>query len=279
MSQPDQSKQQNSGNPFDLSGHRALITGGTQGVGAAISLALARAGADVLLGGLHHDENAERTLSACREQGVTAELLVTDLAKPPTTYLPDLLTHADELLPGIDLLINNAGTYIDKPFFEMDFERYLTTLHLNVTSGYFLTQAIARRWVENGVRGRILFTGSINGVLSEPDHTAYDTSKGAVAAMVRSLCVTLAPLGIRVNAIAPGLVRTPLTQVLNEDPRLDAWMKLHTPNGQVPTADVCGGAAVFLLSDAAEHIQGQTLLVDGGMSSWQQPDVPRDWQG
>ena len=278
MSQSDPSKQQNSSNPFDLSGHRALITGGTQGIGAAIAIAVANAGADVLLGGLRHDENAERTLTACREQGVTAELLVADLAKPPATYLPDLLTHADDLLPDIDLLINNAGTYIDKPFFEMDFERYLTTLHLNVTSGYFLTQAIARRWVENGVRGRILFTGSINGFLSEPDHTAYDTSKGAVAAMVRSLCVTLAPLGIRVNAIAPGIVRTPLTQVLDEDQRLDTWMQLHTPNGQVPTADVCGGAAVFLLSDAAEHIQGQTLLVDGGMSAWQQPDVPRDWQ-
>ena len=279
MSQSDPSKQPNSDSPFDLSGRRALITGGTQGVGAAIAIAVARAGADVLLGGLDHDENAERTLTSCRDLGVTAELLVADLAKPPTTYLPELLKRADDLLPEVDLLINNAGTYIDKPFFEMDFDRYLTTLHLNVTSGYFLTQAIARRWVENGIRGRILFTGSINGFLSEPDHTAYDTSKGAVAAMVRSLCVTLAPLGIRVNAMAPGLVRTPLTQVLDEDPRLRTWMQLHTPNGQVPTADVCGGTAVFLLSDAAEHIQGQTLLVDGGMSAWQQPDMPPGWQG
>ena len=133
------------------------------------------------------------------------------------------------------------------------------------------------RWVEEGTRGRILFTGSINGILSEPDHTAYDTSKGAVAAMVRSLCVTLAPLGIRVNALAPGLVRTPLTKILDENEQLHSWMKFHTPNGQVPNADVCGGAAVFLLSDAAEHVQGQTLLVDGGMSVWQQPDPPDNW--
>ncbi len=180
-------------------------------------------------------------------------------------------------LPGIDLLVNNAGTYIDTPFFEMDFDRYLKTIHLNVTAGYFLTQRLARSWVQNHVAGRILFTGSINGTLSEPDHTAYDTSKGAVAAMVRSLCVTLAPYNIRVNAMAPGLVRTPLTDVLNQDSRLDAWMKLHTPNGQVPGPEVCGGAAVFLLSDAAEHVHGQTLLVDGGMSVWQQPDVPANW--
>jgi NAD(P)-dependent dehydrogenase (short-subunit alcohol dehydrogenase family) len=265
-------------NPFDLSGHRAMITGGTQGVGAAIATAVARAGADVLLLGLRDDEHAQATLAACRDHGATAELLSVDLSQPPSQYLDALVSDAARLMPGIDLLVNNAGTYIDTPFLEMDFERYLTTMHLNVTAGYFLTQAFARKWVQNEVAGRVLFTGSINGFLSEPDHTAYDTSKGAVAAMVRSLCVALAPFHIRVNAMAPGLVRTPLTDVLNQDERLDSWMKLHTPNGQVPGAEVCGGAAVFLLSDAAEHIHGQTLLVDGGMSAWQQPNVPENWR-
>jgi len=269
--------QNNSKQPFDLTGHHALITGGTQGVGAAIAIALATAGSDVLLVGLHDDDTAQQTLNICRKQGVKADLLLADLSTAPKSYLPDLLKRTGELAPTLDLLINNVGTYIDKPYFEMDFETYQTTMHLNVTSGYFLTQAITRRWVEDGIRGRILFTGSINGVLSEPDHTAYDTSKGAVAAMVRTLCVTLAPMGIRVNALAPGLVRTPLTKVLDENQQLDSWMKFHTPNGKVPTADVCGGTAVFLLSDAAEHIQGQTLLIDGGMSVWQQPDPPEDW--
>lgn len=262
---------------FDLTGHCALITGGTQGVGAAIAMALASAGSDLVLVGLQDDDTAQRTLSACRDQGVKAHLLLADLSGPPDSYLADLLANLKQLALEVDLLINNVGTYIDQPYFEMDFETYQKTMHLNVTSGYFLTQAIARQWVEHDVRGRILFTGSINGVLSEPDHTAYDTSKGAVAAMVRSLCVTLAPMGIRVNAMAPGLVRTPLTKILDENQQLDSWMKLHTPNGQVPTADVCGGAAVFLLSDAAEHVQGQTLLVDGGMSVWQQPDPPSNW--
>jgi NAD(P)-dependent dehydrogenase (short-subunit alcohol dehydrogenase family) len=264
-------------NPFDLSGHRALITGGTQGVGAAIAVAVADAGADVLLVGLREDDVAKQTLESCSSLGVTAELLTVDLAQPPAQYLDGLVEDAERRLPGIDLLVNNAGTYIDTPFFEMDFDRYLRTMHLNVTAGYFLTQSLAHRWVDKQVAGRVLFTGSINGILSEPDHTAYDTSKGAVAAMVRSLCVTLAPHNIRVNAMAPGLVRTPLTDVLNQDSRLDAWMKLHTPNGQVPGPEVCGGAAVFLLSDAAEHVHGQTLLVDGGMSAWQQPDVPANW--
>jgi NAD(P)-dependent dehydrogenase (short-subunit alcohol dehydrogenase family) len=263
--------------PFDLSGHRALITGGTQGVGAAIAQAMAGAGADLLLTGLRDDEHARRTLAACRDLGVQAELITVDLAQPPGQYLDRLLADCQQRLPAIDLLVNNAGTFIDTAFLDMDFERYLTTMHLNVTAGYFLTQAFARRWIRDQVAGRVLFTGSINGILAEPQHTAYDTSKGAVAALVRTLCVTLAPYHIRVNAMAPGLVRTPLTDVLNQDPRLDSWMKLHTPNGQVPGAEVCGGAAVFLLSDAAGHVHGQTLLVDGGMSVWQQPDVPDNW--
>ncbi|TWT93849.1 SDR family NAD(P)-dependent oxidoreductase [Stieleria varia] len=260
---------------FDLTGHRALITGGTQGVGAAMAIAIAAAGADVLITGLRDDEFAQATLASCRERGVAAELMIVDLAQEPESYLDDLISSVNNTMPGIDLLVNNAGTFIDVPYLEMDYARYMRTMHLNVTAGYFLTQALARGWVRDGVAGRVLFTGSINGLLSEPVHTAYDTSKGAVAAMVRSLCVALAPHGIRVNSVAPGLVRTPLTDVLNQDAGLDAWMRMHTPNGQVPGPEVCGGAAVFLLSDAAVHIHGQTLYVDGGMSVWQQPDPPR----
>jgi NAD(P)-dependent dehydrogenase (short-subunit alcohol dehydrogenase family) len=114
--------------------------------------------------------------------------------------------------------------------------------------------------------------GSINGRLAEPTHSAYDTSKGAVEMMVRTLCVELAPHQIRVNGIAPGLFRTPLTSAALEDPKFLRWMQQHTPNGQVPEADVAADAAVFLLSDAAAHIHGQMLMIDGGMSVWQQPN-------
>jgi NAD(P)-dependent dehydrogenase (short-subunit alcohol dehydrogenase family) len=261
-------------NPFDLSGHRALITGGTQGVGAAIAVAVASAGADVVLLGLDDDAAAQATLRSCRDLGRKAELVTADLAHEPSRYLDELLAQVDDVLPDVDLLVNNAGTFIDVPFLEMDFDRYSKTMHLNVTAGYFLTQRFAQRWVENGVSGRVVFTGSINGFLAEPDHTAYDTSKGAVATMVKSLCVALAPKGIRVNAMAPGLVRTPLTDVVNQDSQLADWMELHTPNGEVPGPEVCGPTVVFLLSDAASHLHGQTILVDGGMSVWQQPDPP-----
>ena len=114
-------------------------------------------------------------------------------------------------------------------------------------------------------------TGSINGRLAEEGSTAYDTSKGAVEMMVKTLAVALAKDGIRVNGIAPGLVRTAATQWLDQRPAAARWLAHHTPNGQIPGAEVCGPAAVYLCSDAAAHVTGQMLLIDGGMSAWQQP--------
>ncbi|OYP29477.1 SDR family NAD(P)-dependent oxidoreductase [Rhodopirellula sp. MGV] len=260
-----------------LDGRHALITGGTQGIGGEIAVAIAKAGGDVLLIGLRDDNQAQLTLNRCRDQGVKADLICCDLSRPPVEYTGKLVEQITSAMPDVDLLVNNAGTYLDVPFFEMDFERYIKTMHLNVSAGYFLTQAIAKRWVEGKIAGRVVFTGSINGLLSEADHTAYDTSKGAVAAMVRSLCVSLAPHGIRVNAMAPGLVRTPLTGGAIDEGNMRHWMELHTPNGKVPPADACAGTVVFLLSDAADHIHGQTIYVDGGMSAWQQPPAPKSF--
>jgi NAD(P)-dependent dehydrogenase (short-subunit alcohol dehydrogenase family) len=263
-----------------LDGKTALVTGGTQGVGAAIARRLAQAGCNVIIHGLIDDAASQETHALCRTMGVKTNCVFTDLALSPDLSVPRLLEQVDALTSDVTILINNAGTFCDKPFLEMDLATYQRTMQLNVAAGYFLTQAFARRWIAAGIHGRVLFTGSINGELAESDHTAYDTSKGAVRTMVRSLCVALAPHQIRVNAMAPGLVVTPLTApALTQDPDAMAWMKLHTPNGQVPGPEACAAAALFLVSDEATHIHGQTLTVDGGMSAWQQPDLPAYLRG
>ena len=257
----------------------AFVTGGTQGLGASIAIALAKAGASLVIHGLVRDQTAEETLSTCQKycsaNDVACHLVLGDLMRDPRESIESLCSEAVACSPSIDLLVNNAGAFIDKPFLEMDFDTYDRTMRLNVASGYFITQYFAKRWIESRTHGRVVFTGSINGFLAEPNHTAYDASKAAVAGLVRSLCVSLAPHGIRVNSMAPGLIRTPLTNpVLTTDPAALEWMKLHTPNGQVPDSDACSGTVLFLLSDFADHIHGQTILVDGGMSAWQQPDLP-----
>ena len=174
------------------------------------------------------------------------------------------LPRRSHALPQIDILVNNAGTYIDKPFLEMDWETYDRTMRLNVAAPYFLTQRFARHWIANQIAGRVLMIGSINGRLAEPTHSCYDSSKGAIDAMVRSLCVSLAPHNIRVNGLAPGLVRTPLTSIIDRDERFRRWMELHTPSGQVPHSDVCGS--------------GRGLSVQRRRLARPRPDAARRWR-
>lgn len=257
---------------IDLKGHAALITGSSKGVGRAIAEAYAKAGADVVLHSRSLDADAEQAMEACRAHGVKASFVAADLAEPTEEAVRLLFTQALEAAPNLDILVNNAGQYFDLPFPEMTLERFERTMRLNVTSVYFLTQAFANHWIKNGVGGRVLMIGSINGRLAEPESTAYDTSKGALEMMVKTLCVALAPKNIRVNGLAPGLVRTPQTSWIDQRPEAAKWIAHHTPDGQIPDADVCGPGAVYLVSDAASHVHGQMLLVDGGMSAWQQPE-------
>jgi len=259
---------------IDLKGHSALITGSTKGVGRSIAEAFAAAGANVVIHGRKRDRTGEEVIAMCISRGVRAEFVAADLMAETIPTVDRLFTEVIAAMPEIDILVNNAGTYIDKPFLEMDGDTYDRTMRLNVAAPYFLTQRFARRWNANKTSGRVLMIGSINGRLAEPTHSCYDTSKGAIDAMVRSLCVSLAPHGIRVNGLAPGLVRTPLTSIIDRDERFRRWMELHTPSGQVPSSDVCGSGAVYLCSDDAWHVHGQMLLIDGGMSAWQQPDMP-----
>jgi NAD(P)-dependent dehydrogenase (short-subunit alcohol dehydrogenase family) len=263
---------------INLQNHSALITGSTKGVGRSIAEAFAAAGANVVIHGRGRDASAEQVIANCGQRGVKAAFVAADLMGETTKVVDRLFADALAALPTIDILVNNAGTYIDKPFLEMDWETYDRTMRLNVASVYFLTQRFARHWIANKVAGRVLMIGSINGRLAEPTHSCYDSSKGAIDAMVRSLCVSLAPHNIRVNGLAPGLVRTPLTAIIDRDDRFRRWMELHTPSGQVPDSNVCGSGAVYLCSDDAWHVHGQMLLVDGGMSAWQQPDLPDNWQ-
>lgn len=252
---------------IDLKGHHALVTGSSSGVGRAIALAFAEAGADVVVHGVGKDELG--VVEACRRFGVKSEWVEEDLTK--LDGVEKLFAAANSVMPGIDILANNAGWFRDMAFTQMTAERFEQTFALNVRAPYFLTQRFAQAWIKNKVRGRVLMTGSINGRLAEEGSTAYDTSKGAIEMMVKTLAVALAKDGIRVNGVAPGLVRTAATAWLDQRIEAAKWMALHTPNGQVPDAAVCGPAAVYLCSDAAEHVTGQMLLVDGGMGAWQQP--------
>lgn len=258
----------------NLTGKTAFITGSTHGVGFAIAEGLARCGADLVLHGLVENEAARTAKTVLSKNGNRVDVVYGDLAASSAVGFESICIDALNKNPSIDLLVCNAGTYIDTPFLEMDYDRFDRTMRLNVYSYFFVSQFFAKKWVEKNREGRIVLVGSINGRLAEDVHVAYDSSKGAVESMVRSMAVSLGRKKIRVNGMAPGLVYTPLTAPALDQPEFMEWMKWHTPNGQVPGPEACASTVAFLLSDEAWHVTGQMILVDGGMSAWQQPDPP-----
>jgi glucose 1-dehydrogenase len=258
---------------IDLKGHAALITGSSKGVGRAIAIAYAQAGADLVIHGREQGADADEVMTICRGHGVKVDFIAGDLSGATEPAVGEVFVAALRENPKIDILVNNAGQFFDVAYEQMTLERFEKTMRLNVYAPYFLTQRFVNHWIENVTNGRVLMIGSINGRLAEPGSTAYDTSKGALEMMVKTLAANLAAKNIRVNGMAPGLVKTPQTAWIDTRPKQAQWIAYHTPNRQIPDADVCGGAAVYLCSDDAWHVHGQMLLVDGGMSVWQHPCV------
>jgi glucose 1-dehydrogenase len=259
---------------FDFRGHAALITGATGGIGAALAEGCAEAGAGVVLHGRTAAES-EPAAGQCRRHGGRVSFLPADFFGDLSRTVPALVEEALAAEPGLDMLIASAGGCIHYgPLTELSFEQYEQTMKLNLASTFFTIQCLAKHWLARKTSGRVVVVGSTNGRLAEAYSSLYDTAKGGLEMMIRSFAAELAHQGIRVNGMAPGLVRTPFTRWIAERPEDGAWAALHTPNRKIPGPESCVGAALFLLSDAADHIHGQMLLVDGGISAWQHPPRP-----
>jgi NAD(P)-dependent dehydrogenase (short-subunit alcohol dehydrogenase family) len=242
---------------FSLTNSAALVTGSSQGIGFAAASALREAGARVVFHGLQ--PRPDTIPGDCAY--VQADLMNDD---GPARLVAD----AFKAQPQLDTLVCNAGSFFDTPFLEMTRERWDRTLQLNLSATYFVAQEFARRLVAAKRPGSICITASTNGLQAEADSTAYDTSKGALVMLIRSLAVSLADHGIRVNGIAPGLIKTPLTSVWMETRADDllAHYKKKILLGRIGAPEDCAGAVVFLCSPAASYITGEIIVIDGGLT-------------
>ncbi len=242
---------------FSLAGSAALVTGSSKGIGHAIALGLHQAGAEVVF----HGNRDQPTDLPAGSTFVRGDLL-------GETAGASLVAEAFKQKPGLDLLVCNAGSFFDAPFLEMDLARWDKTMNLNVRAAYFLVQAFARELVARKRPGAVVIVSSTNGFQSEDESTAYDTSKGALVMMTRTLAEALAPHQIRVNGMAPGLILTPLTSWLAKDG--NSAKRAHYEKkillGRIGEADECAGPTAFLLSPAARYMTGQVLVVDGGLT-------------
>jgi len=251
--------------PFRLDGRTALVTGATRGLGRAIALGLAAAGAGLALVARGR-EALEKVAEETRARGAGARAFPADLAD--IDALPELFERVRAAVGAPDILINCAGTTWRGPTVEQPFEEWRRVLAVNLEAPLVLSQCFARAvFGEEGRRGSIVNICSLLSERSRPTVAAYTAAKAGLLGLTRALAVEWAPQGVNVNAVGPGYFQTELTAPLQADPEFDAWVKRRTPLGRWGRPEDLVGATVFLASPAAEFVTGQILYVDGGWTA------------
>jgi NAD(P)-dependent dehydrogenase (short-subunit alcohol dehydrogenase family) len=246
-----------------LLGRRALITGAGTGIGRGIALSCARAGADIALHYHDEEDSAAATIAEIRAMGRTATPIRGDFRRAGEAERVG--ARALEALGGIDLLVNNAGITATRPLAEVDAAMFTGLMAVNVGAMLFLTQRLAPAMAAQG-HGVVINLASLHAYFGRREHSVYAATKGAVVALTTQLAVELGPLGIRVNAIAPGTCVTETQRA--SAPRHDfAAEGKRMPCGYFSEPRHVGELVVFLASPAADHFTGQTLRFDGGFSA------------
>ena len=246
---------------LSLTGKTALITGGASGIGLETAKVFARAGAQVAIGDLN-EATLQEAQSQLNDQDVSIETMFLDVTKEDSVVEA---VRKVEMLGSLEILVNSAGTGARMEATELPLERWQEVLNINLTGTFLCSREVAKTMLERG-KGSIVSVASIMGLIGGGvyPNPAYQASKGGVVNLTRSLALDWAARGIRINAVAPAFVRTPLTQSLLEEDGMEEKLLARTPLGRLVETYEVADAIHFLASDAAAMITGHTLPVDGG---------------
>jgi glucose 1-dehydrogenase len=254
-----------------LRGQTALVTGASSGIGEGIARALAAAGAAVVVNYATNPQGADRVVADIRAGGGEGLAIRADVAREADVEA--MFAQAFGAWGRLDILVNNAGLQRDAPLTEMTLEQWNTVLGVNLTGAFLCTRAAARSMIRQGIdlarsraAGKIICVSSVHEIIPWAGHVNYAASKGGMKLFMQSVAQELAPHRIRVNSIAPGAIQTPINRPAWDTPAaLEALLAL-IPYGRIGMPEDIGRAAVWLASDAADYVHGQTLVVDGGMT-------------
>jgi NAD(P)-dependent dehydrogenase (short-subunit alcohol dehydrogenase family) len=251
-------------NPFDLTGRTALVTGGNQGLGRAFALGLAQAGATVAISGRSAERNAQVVEEAAAE-GLTLHGITADITKP--AEVESMTADAITTLGQLDILVNNAGTCYHGESWTVKENEWDAVFDLNVKALWACSLAAGKHMRERG-SGSIINIGSMSGmIVNRPQmQPAYNASKAAVHHLTKSLAAEWGPLGIRVNALAPGYCKTEMAPV--DKPEFKQHWIDDTPMLRYAMPEEIAPSVVFLASDASSFITGSVLVADGGYTAW-----------
>lgn len=245
---------------FDLTGKIALVTGASRGIGRAIALALANAGADIAANGVRA-EALEPLVAEIKGMGRRAVAVPADLAD--VSAIPGMVKAVQQQLGPVDILINNAGVNQVEPSLQVEAATWDRLMAVNLRAPFFCAQAVAGGMIERR-RGKIINIASDAGINGFPGHAAYGTTKGGLLMLTKILAVEWGPHNVQVNAICPGATWTDMTSRAMEIPEIRADILGRGVAGRICDPEEIGAAAVFLASEASNMIMGDALCVDGG---------------